>query len=256
MKLRDIAQLMRASNLPTVWSNVTLGVFAGLNVVEPIIVAPSDQMVSVILTLSLAVSLLYCGGMVMNDYLDRRIDAVERPGRPIPSGRVSPGFAAMVFILMFSLGLFVAAAFILSTRSPDASISPPIVCFIVLLALIVSYNLLHRHALAIVLMGLCRAMVVIACSTVIAADQGLTTNAAIWIGGPAITLLFYTLAISIVARHEAQHERGPARIMLMIAAMPLLDSLWLLAMGFWPASIFCLACALLTKLAHRKVAGS
>ena len=40
-----------------------------------------------------ASSCLYLAGMALNDYADREVDAVERPGRPIPSGRVSPGFA-------------------------------------------------------------------------------------------------------------------------------------------------------------------
>jgi 4-hydroxybenzoate polyprenyltransferase len=38
-------------------------------------------------------SCLYLAGMALNDYADRDVDAVERPGRPIPSGRVTPGFA-------------------------------------------------------------------------------------------------------------------------------------------------------------------
>lgn len=36
---------------------------------------------------------LYWAGMALNDYADRELDRVERPERPIPSGRVSPGFA-------------------------------------------------------------------------------------------------------------------------------------------------------------------
>lgn len=36
---------------------------------------------------------LYWAGMALNDYADRDVDAVERPGRPIPSGRVTPRFA-------------------------------------------------------------------------------------------------------------------------------------------------------------------
>jgi 4-hydroxybenzoate polyprenyltransferase len=36
---------------------------------------------------------LYWAGMALNDYADRELDAVERPERPIPSGRVSPRFA-------------------------------------------------------------------------------------------------------------------------------------------------------------------
>ena len=36
---------------------------------------------------------LYWAGMALNDYADREVDAAERPGRPIPSGRVAPGLA-------------------------------------------------------------------------------------------------------------------------------------------------------------------
>lgn len=36
---------------------------------------------------------LYWAGMALNDYADRELDRVERPERPIPSGRASPRFA-------------------------------------------------------------------------------------------------------------------------------------------------------------------
>jgi 4-hydroxybenzoate polyprenyltransferase len=43
-----------------------------------------------VLGLLLAASgLLYAAGVVLNDWFDREVDARERPGRPIPSGRVS-----------------------------------------------------------------------------------------------------------------------------------------------------------------------
>src|SRR5688572_8675799 len=37
---------------------------------------------------------LYAGGVVLNDVFDRDLDRVERPERPIPSGRVSTQNAA------------------------------------------------------------------------------------------------------------------------------------------------------------------
>ena len=37
----------------------------------------------------LAMSLFYVGGMYLNDYFDRAIDARERPERPIPAGDIS-----------------------------------------------------------------------------------------------------------------------------------------------------------------------
>ena len=55
--------------------------------------------------LAAASSCLYLAGMALNDYADREVDAVERPGRPIPSGRVTPGFA-----LGLAGGLTAAAA--------------------------------------------------------------------------------------------------------------------------------------------------
>src|SRR2546427_12014269 len=37
---------------------------------------------------------LYLGGIALNDYFDRAVDAIERPERPIPSGSVPPALAA------------------------------------------------------------------------------------------------------------------------------------------------------------------
>lgn len=51
----------------------------------------------------LAVFLLTGAGNAVNDYFDREIDAVNRPGRPIPSRRISPEAA-----LRWSLALFAA----------------------------------------------------------------------------------------------------------------------------------------------------
>ena len=34
---------------------------------------------------------IYAAGIVLNDVFDYEIDRVERPGRPLPSGRVSRG---------------------------------------------------------------------------------------------------------------------------------------------------------------------
>ncbi|MFD7311768.1 SCO3242 family prenyltransferase [Promicromonospora sp. NPDC059942] len=48
------------------------------------------------LLLPVASACLYLGGMALNDYADRHVDAVERPERPIPSGRVSPRAALAI----------------------------------------------------------------------------------------------------------------------------------------------------------------
>jgi 4-hydroxybenzoate polyprenyltransferase len=57
-----------------------------------------------------ASSCLYLAGMVFNDVFDRRIDAVERPKRPIPSGRVPVAAAAMFGTCLVAAGLFLSFA--------------------------------------------------------------------------------------------------------------------------------------------------
>ena len=53
---------------------------------------------------------LYWAGMAANDWADRDVDALERPGRPIPSGRVSPAAAAVLAGALTAAGVAVAGA--------------------------------------------------------------------------------------------------------------------------------------------------
>ena len=52
---------------------------------------------------------LYWAGMAANDWADRELDAVERPERPIPSGRISPRAALGVALGLTAAGLGAAA---------------------------------------------------------------------------------------------------------------------------------------------------
>ncbi|MGW4153429.1 SCO3242 family prenyltransferase [Micromonospora chersina] len=54
--------------------------------------------------------LLYWAGMAANDWADRRLDAVERPERPIPSGRIRPAAALGVAAGLTAAGLALAGA--------------------------------------------------------------------------------------------------------------------------------------------------
>src|SRR5262249_61425170 len=79
--LTALARLGRVSNLPTVWTNVLAAtVLAGAEW--------GNLRTAVGL---LAMSLFYVGGMYLNDYFDRAMDARERPTRPIPAGGVAGG---------------------------------------------------------------------------------------------------------------------------------------------------------------------
>ncbi len=60
----------------------------------------------------LAVALVSAGGYAINDYFDADIDAIEKPYRPIPSGRVSHGEAYAYALLLMGGG--VVAGFFVS----------------------------------------------------------------------------------------------------------------------------------------------
>lgn len=52
---------------------------------------------------------LYWTGMILNDFFDRDVDAQERPGRPIPSGRVSAKTALALALVLNLAGLGIAS---------------------------------------------------------------------------------------------------------------------------------------------------
>lgn len=61
-----------------------------------------------IVALVLASAAIYCAGMAANDLFDAEVDARERPGRPIPSGRVSRGGAWALVLLLQAVALGIA----------------------------------------------------------------------------------------------------------------------------------------------------
>ncbi|WP_199430139.1 SCO3242 family prenyltransferase [Qaidamihabitans albus] len=58
--------------------------------------------------LPLASAAFYWAGMALNDWADRDLDAVERPERPIPSGRISSGAALAAGGVLTAAGLGLA----------------------------------------------------------------------------------------------------------------------------------------------------
>ncbi|OGD53751.1 hypothetical protein A3K81_05755 [Candidatus Bathyarchaeota archaeon RBG_13_60_20] len=60
-------------------------------------------------------STLTGASMAVNDYFDRGVDAVNEPGRPIPSGRVTPAEALALTGLLSMVGL--AASYLVSAQA-------------------------------------------------------------------------------------------------------------------------------------------
>ncbi|SCL70206.1 SCO3242 family prenyltransferase [Micromonospora chersina] len=97
-RLADLAELVRAPAALSVPGDVLSGAAAA---------GVLDRRTPALAGASV---LLYWAGMAANDWADRRLDAVERPERPIPSGRVRPATALGVAAGLTAAGLAVAGA--------------------------------------------------------------------------------------------------------------------------------------------------
>nr|WP_281365431.1 UbiA family prenyltransferase [Hyphomicrobium methylovorum] len=197
-KLGTFLRLARVSNLPTVWSNVLAA--------TALTGAVFDDYVVLVM---LAASLLYTAGMVLNDAFDQKIDAVERPTRPIPSQKVSLRSVWIVGIAMLICGVGVFSVFGLETTAAALALA----------AAIVVYDAWHKgNPIAPFIMGLCRALVYIA--TAVALSALLT--------GPlllaALALLAYVAGLTFAAKEES-FDRVRSWWPLALLALPLLNGL-------------------------------
>ncbi|MET8084728.1 SCO3242 family prenyltransferase [Micromonospora sp. NPDC005237] len=96
--LADVAELVRAPAALSVPGDVVAGA-AAAGALSPRTPALAGASV-----------LLYWAGMAANDWADRELDAVERPERPIPSGRVTPAAALGLAAGLTAAGVGLAAA--------------------------------------------------------------------------------------------------------------------------------------------------
>ncbi|MFI5494112.1 SCO3242 family prenyltransferase [Actinoplanes sp. NPDC051859] len=128
---------------------------------------------------------LYWAGMAANDWADKDLDAVERPERPIPSGRVSPPVALGV------AGWLTAAGLVLAGRAggPRAlAVAVP------LAAAVWTYDLQLKNTAAGPLgMAACRALDVL-----LGASAGDPVRAL----PAAATIAAHTFALTVTSRHE------------------------------------------------------
>jgi geranylgeranylglycerol-phosphate geranylgeranyltransferase len=53
----------------------------------------------------LAAAAITGGGNAANDYFDQEIDAINKPGRPLPSGQVEPVAAVMLSAVLYTVGI-------------------------------------------------------------------------------------------------------------------------------------------------------
>lgn len=175
--LRALLVLGRVSNLPTVWSNCLAGwVLGGVGEL------------SILLRLSAGATLLYLGGMFLNDAFDADFDRQHRRERPIPSGAIS-----LRAVWRWGASLMILGAALLS---PLGNTTALLTLF--LIAAIVLYDAVHKWvAYSPLLMAACRFFLYL-----VAASTGRygITGLAVW---GALALAAYIIGLSYLARRES-----------------------------------------------------
>lgn len=100
-------QLIRYRNCLMAAFSAAIGVVIAYNIVS----ASTGQIFFPLLEIALVaivVFLITGAGNAINDYYDVDIDRINKPERPIPSGRVSKSKAFYFSISLFALGIFIA----------------------------------------------------------------------------------------------------------------------------------------------------
>lgn len=145
-QLRALAATARIANIPSVISNVWLGVALGVPATGGLADDPSRGPVA---TLALAGVGLYLAGNFFNDWADRGWDAERRPERALPRGLFPPGLYLAVALACGLLGVSAAAAVHRGC----------LMVALLIVTCIVSYTRWHkRSAWAVVPLGMCRAL--------------------------------------------------------------------------------------------------
>ncbi len=182
MNIKAYFQLLRPANIVTSVADI----FAGISIAG-FIFSSDTQSIQTVLLLVIATKCLYGGGIVYNDVFDAELDAVERPERPIPSGRVSKQSAAIFGSVLLIIGIL--AAFLNSTQSGLIAIAVAISALV--------YNRFGKHhdIIGPINMGLCRGGNLILGMSAVA-----TAPAELWYLG--IIPVIYIAAITMVSRGE------------------------------------------------------
>jgi 4-hydroxybenzoate polyprenyltransferase len=148
-------------------------------------------------------SLFYVGGMYLNDYFDRAIDAQERPDRPIPAGEISANAVAIAGFAMLGAGVI-----LLALTGVAAAVAG-----LVLAGLILVYDRFHKGInLSPVTMGLCRAFVYFGAAAAVAGGVSLPVALA------GFALAAYVAGITYAARQESLDRVGSLWPLVLLCA--------------------------------------
>ncbi len=181
----NYVRLTRPANLVTAVSDVLAGIcISGY-------VSQENLDVSKIILLCISTIGLYGGGVVFNDVFDAELDAIERPERAIPSGKVTKFQATIFGIVLLVIGIYTASFNVFSLLLAIA---------IVISALVYDKYGKHQFYLGPLNMGLCRGLNLLLGISIV-------TDVIIPYSSLAIIPIIYIATITMVSRGEVYGSR-------------------------------------------------
>lgn len=181
-------QLLRAGNVFTAASNVIAGF---------LIVQHGWHPFGLLVTLVAASALLYEAGMVLNDAFDADVDALERPERPIPSGRIDRNDALAVGWSLLAGGVVCGAL----ASWLSGNLGPAIVCACLAVTIVMYNGGLKATWAGPLAMGWCRVLNVMLGGSV-SDNMGGELSLVLF----AIAVGVYTAGLTTYARAENADE--------------------------------------------------
>lgn len=212
-------QLIRPSNVLTAISDVMAGL-----AIACLFMQQSLPDWPTLLLLSLSSMSLYMGGIVYNDVFDFKLDQIERPERPIPSGRVQISQAVQLGTMAFVLGC------VLTLKINST-------CFYIALAIVLMcliYNGIAKHhfILGPICMGMCRGL------NLLLGVAAIPAALAYW--PLALVPVVYIAAVTNISRGEVYGDNKKAMLVSLVLYLLVLGTLsyYTLQSGLYVAFIF------------------
>ncbi|NOU72268.1 UbiA-like protein EboC [Paenibacillus sp. LMG 31458] len=209
--MKAYLQLLRVPNLVTSAGDVLAGAF--------IVSSMGSGPYATLWLLLLSSIMLYAGGVTLNDVMDASLDQIERPERPIPSGKIGREHAFMLSCLLMLGGIILSLAF--SQFSFYISL--------ILALCIVIYNIwAKKYGIpGALVMALCRALNIL---------LGFSFVQEHFWDFALLALLPFLHIIGVTALSRGENHGYTAKTILLISLIPLGIVLWLIGFELFKGS--------------------
>ncbi|SFP65174.1 UbiA-like protein EboC [Parafilimonas terrae] len=225
-RITGLLRLTRPANVITAVSDILAGI-----TISGYFLNANEYSWKPVILLVISTMGLYAGGVVFNDVFDAKLDAIERPERPIPSGVVSKTAATVWGLLLLVIGIIAAA-----NVHEGYTVSVVLSVAIAVCALVYDKWCKHHFIAGPFTMGLCRGLnLLLGISIMPAAVHSFWPL--------CLVPVVYIAAITTVSRGEV-HGGNKANLYLAVCLYALVIATLLtfsIIQQYWRTAVFLIA---------------